>query len=231
MSSRVAAICDAKEKENVCVDIINLKNEMNTKFDTKVNIATWKEANADLDVAIKSVRDMVSSLRLEIDTHRCNGAAAGSDLDACAGQVDFAKDVGNLDTKQAEAYHPCSQPSESQELVTTAVREPTLELSENDLECTVCYVRLHGLATLALNGAIGELGTFFHSKQRYEVFIHGRESALLVKRSNLQRYVSHKSDICAGCGCPINLCAFPPCDCEPKEFENNPDLLAESSEL
>ena len=79
------------------MDIINLKNEMNTKFDTKVNIATWKEANADLDVAIKSVRDMVSSLRLEIDTHRCNGAAAGSDLDACAGQVDFAKDVGNLD--------------------------------------------------------------------------------------------------------------------------------------
>merc|ERR1712195_298495 len=51
-------------------DIINLKNEMNTKLDTKVDNVAWKEANDDLDAAIKTVRDMVSSLRLDVDARR-----------------------------------------------------------------------------------------------------------------------------------------------------------------
>jgi len=33
------------------------------------NVA-WKEANDDLDAAIKTVRDMVSSLRLDVDARR-----------------------------------------------------------------------------------------------------------------------------------------------------------------
>merc|ERR1712196_233489 len=56
--------------ENLTEDIINLKNEMNTKLDTKVDNVAWKEANDDLDAAIKTVRDMVSSLRLEVDARR-----------------------------------------------------------------------------------------------------------------------------------------------------------------
>merc|ERR1712184_231844 len=51
-------------------DINNLKNEMNTKLDTKVDNVAWKEANDDLDAAIKTVRDMVSSLRLDVDAQR-----------------------------------------------------------------------------------------------------------------------------------------------------------------
>jgi len=48
-----------EKEENLTEDIINLKNEMNTKLDTKVDNVAWKEANDDLDAAIKTVRDMV----------------------------------------------------------------------------------------------------------------------------------------------------------------------------
>jgi len=58
-----------EKEENLTDDIINL-NEMNTKLDTKVDNVAWKEANDDLDAAIKTVRDMVSSLRLDVDVHR-----------------------------------------------------------------------------------------------------------------------------------------------------------------
>merc|ERR1712093_656356 len=51
-------------------DIINLTAEMNMKLDTKVDNVAWKEANDDLDAAIKTVRDMVSSLRLDVDARR-----------------------------------------------------------------------------------------------------------------------------------------------------------------
>merc|ERR1711959_649135 len=36
----------------------------------KVDNVAWKEANDDLDAAIKTVRDMVSSLRLDVDARR-----------------------------------------------------------------------------------------------------------------------------------------------------------------
>merc|ERR1711933_534911 len=48
---------------------INLKSEINTKLDTKVDNVAWKDANNDLDAAIKTVRDMFSSLRLDVDAH------------------------------------------------------------------------------------------------------------------------------------------------------------------
>merc|ERR1712072_1607056 len=44
-----------EKEENLTEDIINLKNEMNTKLDTKVDNVAWKEANDDLDAAIKTV--------------------------------------------------------------------------------------------------------------------------------------------------------------------------------
>eukprot|EP00438_Fugacium_kawagutii_P018638 Skav224584 [mRNA] locus=scaffold246:285913:295513:- [translate_table: standard] len=59
-----------EKEENLTEDIINLKNEMCTKLDTKVDNVAWKEANDDLDAAVKTVRDMVSSLRLDVDARR-----------------------------------------------------------------------------------------------------------------------------------------------------------------
>merc|ERR1711865_904885 len=42
-----------EKEENLTEDIINLKNEMNTKLDTKVDNVAWKEANDDLIPARK----------------------------------------------------------------------------------------------------------------------------------------------------------------------------------
>lgn len=54
-------------KENVAKDILNLKNELSTKLNYKMDNVVWQEANKELDAAVKTVTDMVSSLRLEID--------------------------------------------------------------------------------------------------------------------------------------------------------------------
>ena len=51
-------------------DITNLKNKMNTKLDTKVDNVAWKEANDDLDATVKTVHDIVSPLRLDVDARR-----------------------------------------------------------------------------------------------------------------------------------------------------------------
>ncbi|CAE7232349.1 ynaI [Symbiodinium sp. CCMP2456] len=59
-----------EKEENLSEDMINLKNELTAKLDTKVDNVAWKEANDDLDAAIKTVRDMVSSLRLDVDARR-----------------------------------------------------------------------------------------------------------------------------------------------------------------
>jgi len=59
-----------EKEDNTTEDLINLKNEFTTKLDGKVDNVAWKEANDDLDAAIKTVRDMVSSLRLDVDARR-----------------------------------------------------------------------------------------------------------------------------------------------------------------
>ncbi|CAJ1409346.1 unnamed protein product [Effrenium voratum] len=59
-----------EKEDNTTEDLINLKNEFTAKLDTKVDNVAWKEANDDLDAAVKTVRDMVSSLRLDVDARR-----------------------------------------------------------------------------------------------------------------------------------------------------------------
>lgn len=59
-----------EKEDNTTEDLINLKNEFTTKLDGKVDNVAWKEANDDLDAAIKTVRDMISSLRLDVDARR-----------------------------------------------------------------------------------------------------------------------------------------------------------------
>lgn len=53
--------------ENLAEDTINLKNETNTKCDTKVDTVAWKETNDVLDAEIKTARDMVHSLRRDVE--------------------------------------------------------------------------------------------------------------------------------------------------------------------
>jgi len=51
-------------------DIGELRDMNQSKMDAKVDITTWNEMNDDIDASIKTVRDMVSGLRLEVDSRR-----------------------------------------------------------------------------------------------------------------------------------------------------------------
>merc|ERR1719453_2611147 len=49
-------------------DILALRDQTQAKLDGKVDLVAWQEQNDDLDGSIKIVRDMVSTLRLELDS-------------------------------------------------------------------------------------------------------------------------------------------------------------------
>jgi len=51
-------------------DILSLRDQTQAKLDGKVDVVGWHESNSDLDGSIKTVRDMVSTLRLEVDSRR-----------------------------------------------------------------------------------------------------------------------------------------------------------------
>eukprot|EP00443_Scrippsiella_acuminata_P092426 CAMPEP_0115505062 /NCGR_PEP_ID=MMETSP0271-20121206/70355_1 /TAXON_ID=71861 /ORGANISM="Scrippsiella trochoidea, Strain CCMP3099" /LENGTH=321 /DNA_ID=CAMNT_0002934287 /DNA_START=23 /DNA_END=988 /DNA_ORIENTATION=+ len=54
-------------QQNLNEEFLNLERSL----DMKVDRIAWKEANDDFDMAIKTVREMVSRLRLDVDTRRC----------------------------------------------------------------------------------------------------------------------------------------------------------------
>jgi len=51
-------------------DIAELRDQTQAKLDGKVDIVAWNDMNDDIDTSIKTVRDMVSTLRLEVDSRR-----------------------------------------------------------------------------------------------------------------------------------------------------------------
>jgi len=51
-------------------DIAELRDQTQAKLDGKVDIVSWNDMNDDIDASIKTVRDMVSTLRLEVDSRR-----------------------------------------------------------------------------------------------------------------------------------------------------------------
>merc|ERR1719506_2456018 len=51
-------------------DQAELQERIQAKLDTKVDIVAWNDMNDDTDASIKTVRDMASALRLEVDSRR-----------------------------------------------------------------------------------------------------------------------------------------------------------------
>merc|ERR1719265_1583940 len=51
-------------------DAAEMRNQTQAQLDTKVDISAWNDMNDDIDASIKTVRDMVSTLRLEVDSRR-----------------------------------------------------------------------------------------------------------------------------------------------------------------
>jgi len=51
-------------------DIAETREQTQAKLDTKTDIAAWNDMNDDIDASVKTVRDMASALRLEVDSRR-----------------------------------------------------------------------------------------------------------------------------------------------------------------
>merc|ERR1719480_316047 len=51
-------------------DIAETREQTQMKLDTKVDISAWNDMNDDIDASVKTVRDMTSALRLEVDSRR-----------------------------------------------------------------------------------------------------------------------------------------------------------------
>merc|ERR1711972_580087 len=51
-------------------DIAELREQTQAKLDAKTDIAAWNDMNDDIDASVKTVRDMASALRLEVDSRR-----------------------------------------------------------------------------------------------------------------------------------------------------------------
>jgi len=51
-------------------DVAELRDQTQMKLDAKVDITAWNDMNDDIDASVKTVRDMTSALRLEVDSRR-----------------------------------------------------------------------------------------------------------------------------------------------------------------
>merc|ERR1711865_719775 len=51
-------------------DLADSREQTQAKLDAKTDIVAWNDMNDDIDASIKTVRDMVSTLRLEVDSRR-----------------------------------------------------------------------------------------------------------------------------------------------------------------
>lgn len=51
-------------------DLAETRDQTQAKLDTKVDVVSWNDMNDDIDASIKTVRDMASALRLEVDSRR-----------------------------------------------------------------------------------------------------------------------------------------------------------------
>jgi len=51
-------------------DIADLSDQTQAKLDAKTDVTDWNDMNDDIDSSIKTVRDMASALRLEVDSRR-----------------------------------------------------------------------------------------------------------------------------------------------------------------
>merc|ERR1719253_1902203 len=69
-------------------DIAENREQTQAKLDAKTDIVSWNDMNDDIDASIKTVRDMASALRLEVDSRRRKVDEALSQIRSEAQQLD-----------------------------------------------------------------------------------------------------------------------------------------------
>merc|ERR1719460_721249 len=51
-------------------DILTLRDQLQSKLDCKPDVTVWQEKNEELEAACRTVREMVSTLRIDVDNRR-----------------------------------------------------------------------------------------------------------------------------------------------------------------
>merc|ERR1712176_897428 len=77
-------------------DIAETREQTQAKLDAKTDIVAWNDMNDDIDASIKTVRDMASALRLEVDSRRRKVDEALSQVNSNVKQLDDKLDT-NVD--------------------------------------------------------------------------------------------------------------------------------------
>merc|ERR1711904_501862 len=76
-------------------DISDLRDQTQAKLDGKTDIVSWNDMNDDIDASIKTVRDMASTLRLEVDSRRRKVDEALNQVKGELGSLDEKHDTNN----------------------------------------------------------------------------------------------------------------------------------------
>merc|ERR1719188_514481 len=80
-------------------DIAETREQTQAKLDAKTDIVSWNDMNDDIDASVKTVRDMASALRLEVDSRRRKVDESLSQLRGELKQLDDKVD-GNQENHQ-----------------------------------------------------------------------------------------------------------------------------------
>eukprot|EP00419_Tripos_fusus_P046434 CAMPEP_0172813628 /NCGR_PEP_ID=MMETSP1075-20121228/10777_1 /TAXON_ID=2916 /ORGANISM="Ceratium fusus, Strain PA161109" /LENGTH=797 /DNA_ID=CAMNT_0013653353 /DNA_START=114 /DNA_END=2507 /DNA_ORIENTATION=- len=87
-------------------DLAELRDQTQMKLDAKTDITAWNDMNDDIDASVKTVRDMASALRLEVDSRRRKVDETFNQLRGEVKQLDDKVDMNNANTvRQMEDEH------------------------------------------------------------------------------------------------------------------------------
>merc|ERR1719440_701134 len=81
-------------------DVAEVREQTQAKLDTKVDIVAWNDMNDDIDASIKTVRDMASALRLEVDSRRRMVDEAMKQMRSEMQQIDDKHDTNHSNLKR-----------------------------------------------------------------------------------------------------------------------------------
>mmetsp|Transcript_86867 Transcript_86867/g.202210 ORF Transcript_86867/g.202210 Transcript_86867/m.202210 type:complete len:799 (+) Transcript_86867:107-2503(+) len=81
-------------------DIAELRDQTQAKLDAKTDIVAWNDMNDDIDASIKTVRDMASALRLEVDSRRRKVDESLNQIRGEVKQLDDKVDTNNTNTQR-----------------------------------------------------------------------------------------------------------------------------------
>jgi chromosome segregation ATPase len=82
-------------------DVADMRVQTQAKLDAKVDITVWNDMNDDIDASIKTVRDMASALRLEVDSRRRQIDEAMKQMRNEMQQMDDKADTNNGNQKRS----------------------------------------------------------------------------------------------------------------------------------